>query len=111
LPHNPKATTIVAKLLSIEIGLTSKDGRLAVTGPFDLGYGFTIPQSHSSVSASHFAAEGVQLKKLDDGKAEFSVSIKGLSTGYLFNLKFTKDDNTEYSASFKGDIDYHAKII
>jgi hypothetical protein len=90
--------------------VSSKNGRLVVTGSFDLSYGFTLHQTNLAGSASHFSAEGVQLKKLEDGKAEFSVSIKELETGHSFRLKFLKDDDTRNSASFDGEIDYHSKI-
>jgi hypothetical protein len=99
----------MAKSLHLQIASSSKNGCLVVTGPFDLGYGFTS-QPLQSGSSSHFAAEGVQLKTLDDGKAEYSVSIKELISDYVYMITFSNDSNIKNLISVEGEIEYHSKV-
>jgi hypothetical protein len=95
-----EAAKIMPMFLTFQIGSKS-EGRFAVTGPFDFDFGFMMYDSERLGETSYFAAEGVCLKKLEDGKVEFSVSVKKLSSAHRFNLRFADDDDTNYGSDIK----------
>jgi hypothetical protein len=98
-----EAATIMPMFLTFQIGSKSA-GRFAVTGPFDFDLGFMMYDSDRRGETSFFAAEGVLLKKLEHGKAKFSVSVTKRSSAHRFTLRFADDDDTSYSSDIEGRI-------
>jgi hypothetical protein len=81
--------------LAIKIDSATKTNPFVVTGPFDIEYGFTNFQDQKGFtlsSTTQHAADGVQLRELDDGNVEFRVSIKELRFVNYFTIKFRQVD-------------------
>ncbi len=92
------------KFLTFKISADDANARLAITGRFDLDYGFSMVRTGDK-ALSFFSAEGISLKKGENDKVEFIVSTCGPLPKHRFNLKFADANYTKYGVDSDGQIE------